>query len=57
MGNRTDLWRFVFMRTEDTPVEELPQDNTLQRSVLAGIKADVPWRSRIGTLNLTRLGL
>lgn len=57
VGNRTDLWRFVFMRTEDTPVEELPQENTLQRSVLAGIKADVPWRSRLGTLNLNRLGL
>ncbi|WP_205323983.1 acyltransferase domain-containing protein [Glycomyces sp. YM15] len=56
-GNRTDLWRFVFARTEDTPVEQLPQDNTLQRSVLAGIKADVPWRSRLGRLNLARLGL
>jgi hypothetical protein len=56
-GNRADLWRFVFMRTEDTPVEELPQDNTLQRSVLAGVKADVPWRSRLGRLNLMRLGL
>jgi hypothetical protein len=56
-GNRTDLWRFVFARTEDTPVEQLPQDNTLQRSVLAGIRAEVPWRSRIGRLNLSRLGL
>ncbi|GAA2132818.1 acyltransferase domain-containing protein [Glycomyces algeriensis] len=56
-GNRTDLWRFVFARTEDTPVAELPQDNTLQRSVLAGIEAGVPWRGRLGRLNLARLGL
>ncbi|MCC3762087.1 acyltransferase domain-containing protein [Glycomyces sp. TRM65418] len=56
-GNRSDLWRFVFNRTEDTPVEELPRDNTLQRSVLAGIEAGVPWRNRSGRLNLARLGL
>ncbi|WP_344483732.1 acyltransferase domain-containing protein [Glycomyces endophyticus] len=56
-GNRSDLWRFVFGRPEDTPVAELPQDNTLQRSVLAGIKADVPWRNRFGRLDLARLGL
>jgi hypothetical protein len=55
-GNRNDLWRFVFGRTEDTPVEELPQDNTLQRSVLAGIKAGVPWTNRLGRLNPARLG-
>jgi len=57
VGNRTDLWRFVFARTEDTSVENLPEDNTLQRSVLAGIKAAVPWRSRTGHLNLARLNL
>lgn len=56
-GNRSDLWRFVFGRPEDTPVEQLPQDNTLQRSVMAGIEADVPWRNRFGRLNLARLGL
>jgi hypothetical protein len=55
-GNRSDLWRFVFNRTEDTPVEELPRDNTLQRSVLAGIEAGVPWRNRFGRLDLARLG-
>lgn len=56
-GNRTDLWRFVFARTADTPVEALPQDNTLQRSVRAGIEAGVPWRGRLGRLDLTKLGL
>jgi hypothetical protein len=56
-GNRADLWRFVFARPADTPVEELPQDNSLQRAILAGIKADVPWRNRLGRLDLARLGL
>jgi hypothetical protein len=56
-GNQSDLWRFVFARPADTPVEKLPQDNTLQRSVLAGLEADVSWRNRFGRLNLTRLGL
>lgn len=56
-GNRSDLWRFVFARPEDTPLGELPEDNSLQRAVLAGIKADVPWSNRLGRLDLTRLGL
>ncbi|THV28306.1 acyltransferase domain-containing protein [Glycomyces paridis] len=56
-GNRSDLWRFVFGRTEDTPVEDLPGDNTLQRSVMAGIKAGVTWQNRRGRLNLHRLAL
>ncbi|SDD19241.1 acyltransferase domain-containing protein [Glycomyces harbinensis] len=56
-GARNSLWRFVFARTDDTPVEKLPRDNTLQRAVLAGIESDVPWRNRSGRLNLARLGL
>ncbi|WP_335985704.1 acyltransferase domain-containing protein [Glycomyces sp. MUSA5-2] len=56
-GNRTDLWRFVFGRPEDTPVDQLPQDNTLQRSVMAGMKAGVVWRNRYGRLDLAKLGL
>ncbi|WP_051704291.1 acyltransferase domain-containing protein [Glycomyces sp. NRRL B-16210] len=56
-GARNSVWRFVFSRTEDTPAETLPQENTLQRSVLAGIKADVQWRNRFGRLDLARLGL
>ncbi|MFB9659479.1 acyltransferase domain-containing protein [Glycomyces mayteni] len=56
-GNRSDLWRFVFGRSEDTPVEKLPLDNTLQRSVMAGIEAGVQWRNRFGRLDLSRLGL
>lgn len=55
-GNRYDLWRFVFARTEDAKVEDLPRDNSLQRAVLAGIEAGVPWRNRLGRLNLARLG-
>jgi hypothetical protein len=51
-----DVWRFVFARTPDAPVEELPADNTLQRSVLAGVKADVDWQVPLGRLDLARLG-
>nr|WP_255672409.1 acyltransferase domain-containing protein [Glycomyces amatae] len=55
-GNRADLWRFVFARAEDAKVADLPEDNSLQRAVLAGIRAEVPWRNRLGRLNLARLG-
>ncbi len=52
-----DVRRFVFARTPRTPDSELPADNTLQRSILAGIKAGVEWRVPLGGLALARLGL
>ncbi len=56
-NRRDDIWRFVFARTPDTPLEELPMEHTLQRSVLAGIKAGVDFQTRLGDLKRERLGL
>ncbi|THV39511.1 acyltransferase domain-containing protein [Glycomyces buryatensis] len=56
-GGHDDIWRFVFARAPETPMDQLPADNTLQRSVLAGLKAGVEWRSRAGGLSRERLGL
>ncbi len=55
-GGHDDIWRFVFARTPDTPMEELPTANTLQKSVMAGLKAGVAFQTRLGGLNLERLG-
>jgi hypothetical protein len=52
-----DIWRFVFARTPDTPMEELPTENTLQRAVMDGLKAGVGFQTRLGGLALERLGL
>lgn len=56
-GGHDDIWRFVFARTPDTPMEELPTENTLQKSVMAGLKAGVDFQTRLGGLNRKRLGL
>lgn len=56
-GGHDDIWRFVFAKTPDTPVEDLPVDNTLQKSIMAGIKAGVQWQTRLGGLNRKRLGV
>ncbi|WP_156925774.1 acyltransferase domain-containing protein [Glycomyces arizonensis] len=56
-GGHDDIWRFVFARTPDTPMEELPTENTLQKSVMAGLKAGVGYQTRLGGLNRKRLGL
>ncbi|GAB3649945.1 hypothetical protein GCM10028833_18450 [Glycomyces tarimensis] len=56
-GGHDDIWRFVFARTPDVPLEELPTDNTLQQSVMAGLKAGVEFQTRLGGLNRQRLGV
>ncbi|WP_460540996.1 acyltransferase domain-containing protein [Glycomyces halotolerans] len=52
-----DVWRFVFTATPGTPVELLPTENTLQRSLIEGIKAGVDWQVPLGRLDPSRLGL
>ncbi|MCH7232476.1 acyltransferase domain-containing protein [Glycomyces sp. L485] len=56
-GGRDDIWRFVFAAAPDVLVERLPTDNTLQRSVKAGLEAGVGFQTRLGGLNRKRLGL
>lgn len=56
-GGHDDVWRFVFAARPGTPVEELPEENTLQRSMLAGLQAGVEFQTRLGGLKRERLGL
>lgn len=50
-----DVWRFAFAAVPATPAADLPADNTLQRSLLKGIRAGVEWQVPMGVLALDRL--
>jgi hypothetical protein len=46
-----EIFRFVFRRI-DAPLDELPQDTTLQRAVVAHVRAGRQWHDRSGWFDL-----
>ena len=54
-NGQEDVWRFAFAATPGTPVEDLPEENTLQRALLGGIRAGVRWQVPLGVLDPDRL--
>ncbi|MGH3097980.1 MAG: hypothetical protein ACRDMV_18510 [Streptosporangiales bacterium] len=45
------MLEFVFRRT-DQPIDQLPQSSTLERAVVAHLRAGRHWRVRTGWLTL-----
>ena len=50
--NDADTVWFVFGRAHETPLDELPQDSTLERAIVGHIRAGHHWRGGMGWLEL-----